>query len=407
MLASALATRKTAAAAALAAFVRDAASLEAIKQAANGIDIKDGRFTQCDLSEAVRRLAKMKTPRVLIVDIDEEPDVLTALASLSEVCDEETQVLATGGSNDIGLYKDLLGLGLSDYLVKPLNPDLLGQAIKKILCPEPEKAGGRAYGRLVTIIGARGGVGATSIAVNLASILAGEDKQKTALVDLDLFFGTCGLALDLEIGRGFREALENPSRIDGLFIERAMVKEGENLFVLSGEEALDYMITFDASAFELLIDHLRRDFPYVIVDLPRFAARSQLSMLTQPASAIVVSDASLAGMRDSRRLVALLKQGVPDCNLHLVLNKTGAASGAELPIKEFEKVCGLKIDAVIPYEPKVFALNANSGKALPKVARNARTTKAIHELTRKVAGSAKKASKTASVPLWSRFLKGK
>ena len=191
-------------------------------------------------------------------------------------------------------------------------------------------------GRVIAVVGARGGVGATTIAVNLAWMLAHEQGLRVALVDLDLFFGSCGLTLDLEAGRGFREALENPSRIDGLFIERAMVRADDNLFVLSAEEALDYAITFDPSAIELLIEHLRRDFQAVVVDLPRFAARSQTAMLMPPSSIVLVSEPSLAGMRDTQRLVKLFANGAPKAELSIVLNRVGANKGAELSRGDFE-----------------------------------------------------------------------
>jgi pilus assembly protein CpaE len=160
-------------------------------------------------------------------------------------------------------------------------------------------------------------------------MLAQEQHKRVALVDLDLFFGSCGLTLDLEMGPGFREALENPSRIDGLFIERAMIRATENLFVLSAEEALDYAIAFDPSAIELLLEHLRRDFQAVVVDLPRFGARTQTAIMTPPCSIVLVSEPSLAGMRDTQRLVKLFTSLAPKAELSVVLTAsapTGAPS---------------------------------------------------------------------------------
>jgi pilus assembly protein CpaE len=179
-------------------------------------------------------------------------------------------------------------------------------------------------GRLIAVIGARGGVGATTVATNLAWTLAHDHEMRVALVDLDLFFGTCGLSLDLELGRGFREALENPARVDSLFIERAMVREGENLFVLSTEEALDGAFSFDPSALTSLIERLRRDFQCVVFDFPRFAARRQAHVLTPPSAIMIVSDASLAGMRDTMRLSALLKKTAANAEITVVLNRVGA-----------------------------------------------------------------------------------
>ena len=145
--------------------------------------------------------------------------------SLAEVCDEGTQVIALGDINDVELYRSLIGHGVHDYLVKPVSAETVAAALTRAeRGPNGEPA--PKIGRLIAVIGARGGVGATTVATNLAWTLAHDHDMRVALVDLDLFFGTCGLALDLELGRGFREALENPARVDSLFIERAMVQGG-------------------------------------------------------------------------------------------------------------------------------------------------------------------------------------
>jgi pilus assembly protein CpaE len=235
-------------------------------------------------------------------------------------------------------------------------------------------------------------------------MLANERKSRVAMVDLDLFFGNCGLALDLQPGHGFREALENPSRIDGLFIERAMVRESDNLLVLTGEEALDYVITFDPSSVEVLLDHLRRDFPYVVVDIPRFAARSQLSMLAAPASVVVVSDPSLVGMRDTQRLVKLFKKNAPQAEIVVTLSRVGANKSAELSKADFEKSAEVKVDQIIPCDLKALALSAGSGKALAKAAPKAPVTTAVRELSSRFHADAKTlASKTG----WKKWVRGR
>ncbi len=202
------------------------------------------------------------------------PILSAEIGSLAEVCDEGTQVIALGDINDVELYRNLIRHGVQDYLVKPVSAETVAAALSRAeRGPNGEAA--PKIGRLIAVIGARGGVGATTVATNVAWTLAHDHEMRVALVDLDLFFGTCGLALDLELGRGFREALENPARVDSLFIERAMVREGENLFVLSTEEALDGAFSFDPSALTSLIERLRRDFQCVVLDFPRFAARRQ------------------------------------------------------------------------------------------------------------------------------------
>ena len=359
------------------AFVADEETRTAVLQAAADAGLAEPHVVQSKFDDALRRLRKIPTPRILVVDLSGSPDMIADITRLSEVCDEGTHVIAMGDVNDINLYRQFVGIGLHDYFVKPIAAANLAAAMTNAGKGAEGVAPGDQVGHVVSIIGARGGVGASSIAVNLAWMLANDHKRRVALVDLDLFFGTCGLALDLDLGRGFREALENPSRIDGLFIERAMMKCSDKLFVLCAEEALECAINFDATAVELLIDHLRRDFQYVIVDMPRFAARTQSSVLTPPSSVAIVTDPSLAGMRDTMRLVALLKKVAPKADPSVVLNKTGANPSAELTRADFEKGVEAKVSHVIPYDPKTFGACASTGKTLTKVAAAARATKAV------------------------------
>ena len=209
----------------------------------------------------------MPTPKQLVVDISGSTDPLAAIDSLAEVCDEGTQVIALGDINDVELYRSLVRHGVQDYLVKPVSAETVAAALSRAeRGPSGEAA--PKVGRLIAVIGARGGVGATTVATNLAWTLANDHGMRVALVDLDLFFGTCGLSLNLELGRGFREALENPARVDSLFIERAMVREGENLFVLSTEEALDGAFSFDPVGADLLDRTLASRFPVRCLRLP-------------------------------------------------------------------------------------------------------------------------------------------
>ncbi|MFO1127371.1 MAG: P-loop NTPase [Rhodospirillales bacterium] len=385
----------------LACFITDEVTVAAAKQAVGELGADGALVVQGGIAEAHKRLSKMATPNVLLVDLSGTGDPVDGLASLADVCDEGTVVLTIGDVNDIAVYRNLIGLGIRDYLVKPISTDDLKAAIARALNGDVDPKAAN-LGRLIGVVGAHGGVGATSVAVNIAWLIAQEMKRKVALVDLDIFFGTCGLALDLDVGRGFREALENPSRIDGLFIERAMAREGDNLFVLSTEEPLDHYATLDPGAVELLVEHLRHDFPYVVVDLPRFAARTQLFMLAPPSSLVVVSDPTLAGMRDTSRLVELGKKSAANTDLSVVLNRVGVSKAGELSRADFEKGCECKVAMSIPFDPAPFAAAAGAGKAAAATAGRAKAIKALRELTQVVAGQVRKDDRASVL---SRFLK--
>lgn len=383
-----------------AAFVDDE-SREMVAQVADELGIDNSAVATGGIADAIRRLANVPTPELLVVDISGADEPMAEIGALADVCDEGTRVLAVGDVNDIALYRALVAFGVHDYMVKPIDRGMLAASLTKARNgPETAEPAGETIGRVVAVVGSRGGVGATTVAVNLAWMLANELRQRVALVDLDLFFGSCGLTLDLEPGRGLREALENPSRIDGLFIERAMVRASDNLFVLSAEEALDYAITFDPSAIRLLVEHLRRDFQVVIVDLPRYGARTQISTLTPPCSFVLVSEPSLAGMRDTQRLVKLLANGAPKAEVCVVLNRVGANRGAELSRRDFETGATTKAAYVMPFEPKILAATAGTGKPLAKVANGSKSTQALRALSLDVVGNQRRAPKTSFWQHW-------
>ncbi|MGZ8313074.1 MAG: AAA family ATPase [Allosphingosinicella sp.] len=385
----------------LGAFVSEDA-IAAVTKAAEEIGATAPQVIVGRVADAIRRLADVSTPRQLVVDISGSTDPLAAIDSLAEVCDEGTQVIALGDVNDVELYRSLVRHGVQDYLVKPVSAETVVAALSRAE-HGPNGEAAPKIGRLIAVIGARGGVGATTVATNLAWTLANDHGMRVALVDLDLFFGTCGLSLDLELGRGFREALENPARVDSLFIERAMVREGENLFVLSTEEALDGAFSFDPSALTSLIEHLRRDFQCVVFDFPRFAARRQAQVLTPPSAIMIVSDPSLAGMRDTMRLSALLKKTAANAEITVVLNRVGATRTGELSRSDFEKGAEVKVDQLIPIDTKAMAASASAGKPVVKVAGQAKATAALRTLARRFATGRVRRSKLHG---WRSWLKG-
>ena len=194
-------------------------------------------------------------------------------------------VITIGDRNDVGLFRDLINNGVSDYLVKPITPPLLQKSLLNVLESATQERQNDRRGRLVAVVGARGGVGATMLATGIAWTIAHRRRRRVALVDLDLQYGTVALALDLEPAPGLREALEHPGRIDGLFVDRVMVRHSDTLYVLSGEESLGEPVAPDTAALDILLKELRNKFHFVVVDLPRqVSARPSTCCRVRPIS---------------------------------------------------------------------------------------------------------------------------
>ena len=342
------------------------------------------------LDDAVEALSDIITPQFLIVDLSDSIDPMAGIVALAGVCEPDTRVIALGQVNDINLYRELMDIGVDEYLVKPLSAESINSAIARIIedeTPEPQSEEGE-IGRLIAFVGARGGVGATTLAANCAWMMAHEQGLRVALVDLDLYFGTLALALDLEPGRGFREALENPSRIDGLFIERAMARQSDNLFVLAAEEGLENSFSFDPAALGTLLATLRQDFDCVVLDIPRFAARTQFKTITAPATIVVVSDATLSGMRDTMRLRKFAVDSTKQAELIVVVNGLGGGETVELSMADFENGAELSVDHKVPCDRKMAIKAEGAGKTIAEIAGKSKAANAMRDLSRHASGRA-------------------
>ncbi|SMF12552.1 pilus assembly protein CpaE [Tistlia consotensis] len=332
-------------------------------------------------AEAVEALSGGLAPRLLVVDLDGEATPEEACRSLSLQA-PATTLIAVGSSNDAQLYRSLLRHGVSDYLVKPLTPALLEEASRprSLGGVVPAEPGPAKRGRISLFVGLRGGVGASTLAVNSAWMLAEERKARTALVDLDLHFGIGALALDLEPGRGLREALENPARMDVFLLLSAGVNASETLCVLGAEEPLEAPSWFDDDALVALLDELAGSFEQIVVELPRHLMISHRQTLLRADDLVLVSDLSLAGVRDSGRALQLLQAVGRETPPLLVAGRVGKGRPAQVDKASFERSVGVKLTAVVPEDAKTLTACANGGKPLLKVAPKAGVTAAVRGL---------------------------
>ena len=224
------------------------------------------------IAKAIDYLSEERSPHLLLVDISGIDLPLSQIHTLADVCEPGTTVVAIGDHNDVGLYRDLIDAGVSHYIVKPLTRELLTKALTPKVNSGDIGRSSLKLGKLVSVIGARGGVGATTLACNLAWHLANRQSRRVALVDLDLQHGDCGFLFNLNTAPGFRDALANPLRLDHLLLDRIMTQHGERLFVLGSEEPLHEHVQFTAPAIDALFSVLQSQFHYVVVDVPRSSA---------------------------------------------------------------------------------------------------------------------------------------
>ena len=372
------------------AVIRDQATLERLQGVIRELQLDDELAVAETLDAGLRRMRSGLMPRILLLDIADLPAPITEVAAARAAGGAGLALVALGAVNDVALYRDLLAAGANDYLIKPPTRDALAAIFDKKAAHAALPDGG--LGHVLVFVGSRGGVGATTTAVGCAWLLAEDFGERTALLDLDPHFGTVALKLDTDPGSGLCEALEQPSRIDSLFIERAMVKVTENLRVLAAEASAAQHLIVDAGAIDMLLYELRRKFPRVVVDLPRGATPVQRVVLAAASHVVVLCDRTLAGLRDTIRLQTLMREQAPQVRVWLV--EAGASGQHSLIGKsEFEKGIGKALDLALSFDPKSAGAAVNAGQPLPVAAPRSPVVRELRQLAELVAGPAAAAPK--------------
>ena len=393
------------------AYVCDETTAEALRPIAGEMGWSAEKVNKGGLRNAVQSLSVSASPQVLFVDLSESGDPLNDINALAEVCEPGTVVIAAGQVNDVRLYRDLTASGIQDYLLKPLTADMLreafGSAQAILNAPKLAEASVDRPHCATAIIGTRGGAGASTIATSISWLMSEKGGRTTALLDLDVHFGTGALALDLEPGRGLTDAIENPSRIDGLFIERAMVKASERLAVLSAEAPINSPMLTDGSAFYQLQEEMRAAFECTVVDLPRGMLVQHPHLITDIQTAVIVTELTLAAARDTIRILSWLKSNAPQTQVVLVANRVPQGT-LEIARKDFEGSIERKIDFLVPYDQKLAAQAAKLGKPMAEAGKGSKTVTPLNDLATRlmaigdnveapVKGSGKKDGKAQSI----------
>jgi pilus assembly protein CpaE len=313
------------------AYILDADSEGIIRRCFTDLGYVDGRITRGSIDTATEELARSGWPRFLIVDVSGIGDPLPRINHLAEVCDLATEVIVIGDRNDIVLYRDLKAAGVAEYFFKPLLGSLVSRTLAAIATGTRVQPPSRT-GRLVFLIGVRGGVGVTTIATNLAWYLAEARERRVLLLDLDLQNGDAALQLDAQPSHALREALEDPARVDELFLERGVANVTNRLALLAGLEPLSDQVAPNEDAFVDLIQKVLPHYRYVFVDLPRNTAQLLPKLLHMPSTVLLVSDGGIAATRDVGRWRSKIGMNTSERTLLHVLNKHGA--DGDLPDKE-------------------------------------------------------------------------
>jgi pilus assembly protein CpaE len=336
------------------------------------------------LAAAIEAYSSMPTPNVIVIESDGTRDILEGLDDLAGVCDPGTRVVVIGNPNDTAPYRELVRRGVNDYVVGPVETI----DVVRSICSLFSASEAIITGRVIAVVGAKGGVGASTVAHNVAWTIARDFSLDSVVIDLDLAFGTAGLDYNQDPVQGIANAVLSQERPDTALMERLLAKCTDHLSLLAAPATLDRVYDFGAEAFDAIFDTLRMTTPCIVLDV------------------LVVAEPDLANLRNTKNMLNVLKAARPNDRPPLYLiNQTGMPKRQEIEVKAFAKTMESQPIAVIPFDSKLFSTAANNGQMIAEVAKSHRTSETFQDIANRLAGrgEARKPKRSLLGPLLKRL----
>src|SRR3954447_24195799 len=337
------------------------------------------------MAAAVESYSTIPTPNVIILETDGSSDILAGLDQLATVCDAGTRVVVIGSENDVAPYRELVRRGVNDYVVGPV--DTLD--VVRSICSLFSASEAVAVGRMIAIVGAKGGVGASTVAHNVAWAIARDLALDSVVIDLDLAFGTASLDYNQDPVQGIANAVFSPDRLDSSYMDRLLARCTDHLSLLAAPATLDQVYDFGADAFDSIFDTLRMTTPCIVLDVPhQWTAWTRRALLGAD-DILIVAEPDLANMRNTKNMMSLLKASRPNDRPPLYcLNQVGMTKRPEIEVRAFAKTIETQPIATIPFDSKMFGTAANNGQMIAELSANHRIVRTFQQMTRRLTGRA-------------------
>jgi pilus assembly protein CpaE len=335
------------------------------------------------MAAAIEAYRSAPTPNVIVLESDARNDLLAGLDRLATVCDAGTRVVVVGRINDVMLYRELVRRGVSDYVLGPVGAiDVVRSICNLFSAPEA-----KAVGRIIAVVGAKGGVGASTISHNVAWAIARDLAMDAVVADLDLAFGTAGLDYNQDPPQGIADAVFSPDRVDTAFIDRLLSKCTDHLSLLAAPATLDRVYDFGTDAFDAVFDTLRATMPCIVLDIPHQWSGWTKRALIGADDILIVAAPDLANLRNTKNLFDLLKAARPNDRPPLYcLNQVGIPKRPEIAAAEFAKAIESQPVVSIQFEPQIFGSAANNGQMIAEISANHKSIEMFLQIAQRLTG---------------------
>jgi pilus assembly protein CpaE len=335
------------------------------------------------MAAAVETYSTVPTPNVIILETDGSSDILEGLDQLATVCDPGTRVVVIGGVNDVAPYRELVRRGVNDYVVGPV----VTLDVVRSICSLFSASEAVTVGRMVAVVGAKGGVGASTVSHNVAWAISRDLAMDSVVIDLDLAFGTASLDYNKDPAQGIANAVFSPDRPDTAFIERLLSNCSDRLNLLAAPASLDRVYDLSEQSFDAIFDTLRLTTPCIVLDVPHQWSGWARRALVGADDILIVAEPDLANLRNAKNMLSVLKAARPNDRPPLYcLNQVGMPKRPEINAREFAKTIESQPIATIPFDPRTFGTAANNGQMIAELSANHRTTKMFLQIAQQMTG---------------------
>ena len=367
------------------AFCETVETAEAVRSAGEDRRLAKAHVTvqMGGMAAAVEAYSKVPTPNVIILETEGRTDILAGLDELATVCDPGTRVVVIGGAEDVAPYRELVRRGVNDYVIGPVAT----LDVVRSICGLFSASEAVAVGRMIAVVGAKGGVGASTVAHNVAWAIARDLGLDSVVIDLDLAFGTAGLDYNQDPLQGIANAVFSPDRLDTAFVERLLAKCTERLSLLAAPASLDRVYDLGAEAFDSIFDTLRMTTPCIVLDIPHQWSGWTKRALVGADDILIVAEPDLANLRNTKNMLTVLKAARPNDRPPLYcLNQTRMPKRPEIDAGKFAKAIESPPIATIPFDSRLFGTAANNGQMIAEISARHRTTATFLQIAQRLTG---------------------
>jgi pilus assembly protein CpaE len=354
------------------------------------------------MAAAVEAYSTVPTPNVIILETEGRSDILAGLDQLATVCDPGTRVVVIGNANDAAPYRELVRRGVNDYVIGPVET----LDVVRSICSLFSASEAVAVGRVIAVVGAKGGAGASTVAHNVAWAIARDLALDSVVIDLDLAFGTAGLDFNQDPGQGIANAVFSPDRLDTSIVERLLAKCTDRLSLLAAPASLERVYDLGAEAFDSIFDTLRMTTPCIVLDVPHQWSAWTKRVLVGADDILIVAEPDLANLRNTKNMLSILSASRPNDRPPLYcLNQIRMPKRPEIDARGFTKTIESPPIAAIPFDSRLFGTAANNGQMIAEIAGRHRTTHTFLDIAKRLTGrgDTKKARRSFLSPIMNKL----